>query len=483
MLLNCMYIIYCYMKYKLKKFVNKEIYIDVDEMLNIYENMDKKLFNSFDANINFINNNPKYKLILESSVKEISNIVNNNDYYKKKHNNLIVQKGGAPLLIPFLLSGASSSLILTAILSYFFFRFLTGPKCRPSYPLSITGPVPKYRDIILKIIPPIIVDKVLPDVDSISDNEVIQLIKSYLETFSSILNLIAPDSAIGQAITSVVEVTAGVAVTALEAVTAGAAVIVNYIMKIFNLAKDAFGLLLKFIDSTIKLFDVLQNDDSKKILYDLFTIDFSNGPFGVKCWVNYVLDKYGKDNEFMKYICSVFNKILSVIYNKFISFISKALTFAIPDGGIAGVLFSGIISLMKCKTYDFALKKLNDAYDKMSYDKQILFEKPKLMKDILDTYLTKGKGFIDTFDNLVTANIKNALSDTGDFSIFNFLSNNTELFSFTISKMFAIVFAILELLSKCAKYGFCDNIISEMDIGRVFDKGGDKKKKEGNKKK
>ena len=462
------------MKYKLKKSTNIKIYIDVNEMLNIYENMGKKILDSLDDNLEYINNNPEYKHMLDTTVAQISHIVDKNDYYKNKHTGLIVQKGGAPLLIPFLLSGASSSIILTTVLSYFFFRFLTGPKCRPSYPLSIIGPVPTYKDIVIKIVPPVIVEKILPNVEDISDNELINLIKSYLETFSGVLNLIAPDSAIGQAITSVVELTAGVAVTALEAITAGAAVVVNYIMKIFNLAKDAFGLLLKFIDSIIKLFDVLKNDDSKRILNDLLTVDFSNGPFGVKCWVNYIIDKYGKDNEFMKYVCGIFNKILSIVYNKFISFISKALTFAIPDGGIAGVLFSAFISLLKCKTYDFALLKLNNAYDKMSYDKQILFEKPKLMKDILDTYLAKGKGFIDTFDSVVTVNIKNALADTGDFSIFSFLSNNTEMFSYTISKMFAIVFGILELLSKCAKYGFCDNIISEMDVGRVFDKGGEK---------
>lgn len=467
------------MRYKLKKSNDMpKIYIDINEALNMYNVIGEKMLETMNNNIDYVKNDPKYGQLFDPSVKKLSRIVNDNKYYKNTHADLIIQKGGAPLLIPFLLSGASCSVVLTAILSYFFFRFLTGPKCRPSYPLSMIGPVPKYRDIVLKIVPPAIVDKIIPDLDGISDNEIIQLIKSYLETFSGILNLIAPDSAIGQAITGIVEVTAGVAVTALETITAGAAVVVNYILKIFNLAKDAFGLLLKFIDSTIQLFDVLQNDDSKRILNDLFTIDFTNGPFGVKCWVDYVLDKYGKDNEFMKYICSVFNKILSVIYNKFIAFISKALTFAIPDGGIAGVLFSAFISLLKCKTYDFALMKLNNAYDKMSYDKQILFEKPKLMKDILDMYLEKGKGFIDTFDNLVTVNIKSALSDTGDFSVFNFLSNNTELFSYTISKMFAIVFAILGLLSKCAKYGFCDNIISEMDIGRVFDKGGKKDKKE-----
>lgn len=437
--------------------------------------MGEKMLDTMNDNVEYIKKT-EYKDIFDLSVKKISCIVDKNKYHKNIHTNLIVQKGGAPILIPFLLSGASCSVVLTAVLSYFFFRFLTGPKCRPSYPLSITGPVPKYRDVVLKIIPPFVVDNILPDLDNISDDDVIQLIKSYLETFSGILNLIAPDSAIGQAITGVVEITAGVAVTALEAITAGAAVIVNYILKVFNLAKDAFGLLLKFIDSTIQLFDVLQNDDSKRILNDLFTIDFTNGPFGVKCWVNYVLDKYGKDNEFMKYICGVFNKVLSVIYNKFIAFISKALTFAIPDGGVAGVLFSAFISLLKCKTYDFALMKLNNAYEKMSYDKQILFEKPKLMKDILDMYLEKGKGFIDTFDNLVTTNIKSALSNTDSFSVFDFLSNNTELFSYTISKMFAIVFAILELLSKCAKYGFCDNIISEIDIGKILDKKNDKKK-------
>ncbi|ARF08822.1 hypothetical protein Catovirus_1_872 [Catovirus CTV1] len=443
------------MKYKLIKYDENNIvgYIDIEGMFDIYNSKNQKLLKKYDYYLKSIQRDPKvyesYKKIVNKTIKYV-----NND---SKYNPNIQYGGQFPVFIPFIMSGVSSSLVVGLVITYIFFRLFAAPKCRPVYPISIGKPVPEYKQIILNIIPGTIVDKYFPTIKNVNEKELITTVRDYLDTFSTVLAIIAPDSAIGQAATKVVEFTAGVAVTALEGITAGATVVVNYLVKAFNLLKDAVALLIKIVDAVISLGEILQNDDSKRIMNDLFNIDFKDGPFGVKCWVEYILDKYGNDNVFLKSSCAVFNKLLSTIYDKLISFISKTISFAIPDGGIGGVLFSGFVSVLKCKTYDFALLRLNKAYDKMSYNKQLLFEKPDLMKKTLDDYLSKGKFFVDKFDDLVVKKIS-------DISLYNFLSTNTESLSLILNKVLALVFSIMYVLSNCAKRGFCDTLIDEIKI-------------------
>lgn len=455
------------MKYKLVKYnENNNIkgYINVEGIYYLYNIMEDKLLKNHKKYLSVIEKNDEYKNLYDQLTKKINGVIEQ----KKYSSNNFVQTGGqAVLYLPFILSGASSGLMVCAVVGYIIYRFLTAPRCRPAYPISIDI-VPQYKDIIFKLIPQEVFIKYLPssvDLSNMDDTQLSETIKNSLNIFSIVLEIIAPDSIIGQLISGIVEVVAGVAVTVAEVVSAGALTAVNYLLKAFNLLKDAISFLLKFVNVAINITQILFDDDTKRILNDIFTIDFTDGPFGVKCWVEYIMNKYAKNTEFMKKICSIFNKILSAVYNKLISFISKAITFAVPEGGVAGTLFSTFISVLKCKTYDFALLRLNATYDKMSYDTQILFEKPLLMKKFLDAGIMSGKGFFDFINNNVIQKATGLVGGNSKInitSLYDFLIDNTYFFSYAINKAFAMVFTIMHILSMCSKLGFCNTLLDEL---------------------
>lgn len=455
------------MKYKLVKYNEDNIkgYIDINGIYNLYNTMDNKLTKNYGKYLKYIEKDQYYKNLYIQLTDKINLYISK----KKKVNYYKKQKGGQIVaILPLVLSGASSSLIVCSVIAYIIFRILTAPKCRPSYPLSLDT-VPKFKDIIFKIIPQDVVIKLVPNIDvlNIDDKELAQNIRDSLNLFSTVLEIIAPDSILGQLVTGVVEVVAGVAVTAATAVSAGAATIVNYLLKAFNLLKDAIAFLLKFVGALIDVSEILLSDDTKRVVNDLLNVDFSDGPFGVKCWVEYVMNKYGKNTEFMKLICSLFNKLLSTVYSKLIAFISKAISFAVPEGGITGTLFTGFVSVLKCKTYDFALLRLNKTYDRMSYDSQILFEKPLLMKKVLDNHITNAKGFFDFINSNVISKVTGLVNSENKIdisNIYNFFIDNTYFFAYSINKVFAIVFAMLHILSMCSKQGFCDPLLDQIKI-------------------
>lgn len=461
------------MKYKLVKYDDNDIkgYVDIYGIINIYNAIGDKLVINQKKHLKYIEPDTFYKNLYHNLVKKIDMYINNKKYntlIKQTEGQLVKQTGGQLVaLLPLILSGVSSCLVVGSVIAYIVYRFMTAPKCRLDYPLSI-GKKIRYKDIILQIMPERFLLNYLPNLDilNIDDNQLTSSLNDYLGTFSMILEIIAPDSILGQIITGAVEFVAGIAITAATAATAGAAVVINYLLKAFNLLKDAIGFLLKFIDTIINITKILSDEESKRVIHDLFIIDFRDGPFGVKCWVEYVMSKYGKNNEFIKQMCKICNSILSTIYSKLISFISKAISFAVPDGGITGLLFSSFMSVLKCKTYDFALLRLNKAYDKMSYDNQLLFEKPALMKKTLDNHLANAKGFFDFINNNVIQKIAdvggiNTSLKSGISNVYQLFVDNTDLFSYVINKVFAIVFALMQVLSTCAKQGFCDTLLDQ----------------------
>ncbi len=453
------------MKYKLIKYNDSiKYYIDINGLLMMYNILGKKIIKKREKIYNVINKNDNIELYKNLVIK-IENIIRSDDKLNKKHNeiNTIIQRGGQIPILPLILSGISSSIIVTSIVGYVLYRYFTAPKCRESYPLYPSSKVPQIKDIIIQLIPQNVITTFVPNFEKINLEEVIKSLRNSLEIFSLVLSFIAPDSLIGKAISSIVEIVAGVAVTAATVVTAGAATVINYLLKILNILKSVFALLIKFIDAIVKSSVLLDDDDSKRVIYDLFSIDFRDGPFGVKCWVDYIMNKYGKDTEFVKHICQILIKMLDVVYDKLIEFISRMLTISIPDGGVSGVLISGFISLLKCKTFDMALLKLTQAYDKISYDKQILFERPQLMKKMLDDSLEKGHKFFTAINDATISKIGNLFKfknviDTKDFNIYDFLKDNTGLLAFAINKILALVFMMLNIFSMCAKKGYCSFI-------------------------
>lgn len=459
------------MKYKLIKYDESKIkgYIDIDGLLDIYNVMGNKLIKNHEKYYNIIKSNEEYQDIFKKLVIIIEKNINNNKIYKKKYEKYLLQDGGQfPIVLPFLILGVSSSIVIGSVVAYIIYRILTAPKCRASYPLYPEGQIPKFKDIIIKLIPPNIVSAYIPNYEKIDTDDVIKSVKNFLDIFGVMLNLIAPDSLIGKAISSIVESVAGIAVTALTTTlaipSAGAIKVINYLLKAFNVLKEAIGLLIKFVDALVSVNSLMTDNDTKRVIYDIFNMDFRDGPFGIRCNVNYIMNKYGKDTAFMKHICSILVKILNVVYDKLVAFISKILTFSIPEGGVAGVLITAIISLLKCKTFDFALLKMTQAYDKFSYDKQLLFERPPLMKKMLDDGVNNAKVFLDVINDNIIKKIENLIrSNTvlkiNEFDLYAFLLSNNDFLAFSINKVLSLVFAMLNIFSLCAKQGYCDFLI------------------------
>ena len=52
---------------------------------------------------------------------------------------------------------------------------------------------------------------------------------------------------------------------------------------------------------TQQLLTLVNNRDALRLLFDIFNIDFREGPFGVKCWINFVINAYGNEQQLMFY--------------------------------------------------------------------------------------------------------------------------------------------------------------------------------------
>lgn len=440
--------------------------IDINGIYDIFNIMEYELIRNNHKYIYNIKEDDYYNDLYNKLVKKI--IVNskdiNNQKYNKYNNYNNNQKGGSisAIALPGLMISTSSSIIISSVIGYIIYRILTRPKCRPKY--SLIDHEPTIQEIIFLFIPKKYIQQVFPNVNLDISNDIIEYTKKTLEIFSSVLNIIAPSSTFGQIASSTVETVSGIALTALStttgAFTFGATIILNYLVKVFNMIKDAVGLMLRFVEALLSIFYLIDGE-SRKVLYDLLQINFNDGPYGVKCWVDYILTTYAKDTNFVKKICGILNSLLSAIYNRFISFISKALSFGIPDGGVVGILFSTLISLFKCKTYDAVLYLLNNTYNKISYDKQLLIEKPELMKKMLDTNINKTKSLFQKFGmndriNKIISNI----TKNKNTNLYDLLINNTSMFAFIVNKVFAMVFAILQFLSHCSNRGFCSKLFN-----------------------
>lgn len=410
------------MKYKLMKINDKnqiDGYLNFAVMMQIYNLIGGKITNKFNLHYEKIKQNPEY-------LNKYNVLV---EYLSKKQ---IVQNGGlSSYVIPTVFAGVSSSVIITSCIAFILFRLLTAPSCRESYPIFPADKVPEIKDIILRLIPKYII----PDADSLDVNGVLSSIKEFNDTIKIPLSLLLPESGVGEALETASQIVAGISISALTVATAGIASILNYLLKAFNLLKDIAGLLFKLFDAFGSVVDLLDDPESRRIVYDIFNIDFRDGPFGVKCWVDFIMSKYGSNTLLMQKVCMIFNKIMDIIYKRLVKFLSKALSFAIPDGGVSGVLFDTILSFMKSKTFSYALSKMEQAYEKMSYDTQLLFEDPILMKATLESILETGKDFVNKVDP----------------NIYNIIYDNTAFFAFSINKIFAIVFAMLQIFARCSE--------------------------------
>ena len=408
---------------ELQKTSNKIVgYVNIENLANIYNSNKHLLYNDdFVNNYNTIRNNPEQYELFKILVKELEN----------RSTQKIIQKGGVDLIIPLVFFSVSSSLLITSSVAFILYKIFTKATCRDKYPIYPLDKVPTFKEIVLTLTPKYII----PNVESLDLDTFFVKIDEYIAILGGPMSIIAPESTVSKYLGDIVEIIAGVGLTSLNVASAGVTTALGYLVKFFNFAKEAIGLLYKLFQALNDLSKIVNDSESLHVLYDVFNINFKDGPFGTRCWVDYILNSYAKGTDIFKKTCSLFNKISDKIFDKLIKFLAKALTFSIPDAGISGVLFAGILSLLKSRTYDYLLTKMNQAYDKMSYDSQLMFENPKIMKETIENYLKKSEKFIRKL---------------GD-NVYEILYNNVEFVAFTINKLFAFIFSMFYVFSICSK--------------------------------
>jgi len=396
-------------------------YIDLYGVLNISDVLGVYTQKKFNKYLRVIKSNPEhYKKFLTLNEFIIKTI---DKQYKE-------QRGGSTeAILPLVFSGLSSSMIVSSIVAYILFRIFTRPKCKPTYPIYPEDKVPELKDVIMTLIP----EYAIPGAEDMDIETYLDAVNQFMDIIRIPLEIISPSSLLGNLATGTIEVAAGIGVSVVTVLTAGVGAVLNYLLKFITLLKEAIGFLFGLIDVIQGLGDLLVDSENVRFVYDILNIDFRDGPFGVKCWVEYIMNKYGENTSLLSSMCIIFNNIADKIADKLIKFISKAITISIPDGGISGVLLSAVLMVLKSGAYGLAIIKLNQAYNKFSYDTQLLFEKPLLMKANLEKVLKSAESYIRKL---------------GD-NVYEILYNNTAFFAFTINKVFALVYALLYVFSKC----------------------------------
>ena len=186
-----------------------------------------------------------------------------------------------------------------------------------------------------------------------------------------------------------------------------------------------------------EIINILENNDATRFIYDIFNINFTSGPFGVKCWIQYILNEYGYNSPVYGYICNFFNRILDKLAN----FIGNAIGSMIPDSaGIPGLLIPIIINNLREKSVRVVEKKLKKYYKKIPKRYKALIQNPKSFKQFLDKKIRSKK---------VKGKLMSYLGNDNGYILYKNLYSNTGLFAFSIHKGFSLIFSLLDIIESC----------------------------------
>jgi hypothetical protein len=326
------------------------------------------------------------------------------------------QYGGGAGLVFGILGGVG----LSAVIAYLIYKWITRPKCKLSYPILQPDDVPSKLELFSKIVP----NSWIEDDDIvIAKKGIISKIQSILDHFEFINT--DGKSMAKTALKSVARVTASVA---LDVATFGAGG--DVIISLLYTIKSMLDLMMSLINSVVQSFE---DENTTRFIYDVLNVDFTEGPFGVKCWIEYILSKYGENTKVFSIMCGFFDKIL----NKVASFIGNALGTMIPNSaGLPALLIPILIKLFKKKTLNKLESQMNKYFEKIPHDIKIIIKNPQLLSEYLQPKISSAKLF---------------LFGKGE-GLFEALNDNIEGFAFGIHRFFALSFSLLQLFKMCEKY-------------------------------
>jgi len=356
----------------------------------------------------FIKSNPLITKYHRHVYKNMRRVIEDNN-----KNTIINQTGGVSVPVVF---GIGSGVALSLVIAYFIYRWVSAPKCKPTYPLS------KKTIDPIKLLSKVVPKSWLRGVRS--STEAVKISLDRINEMSKGLSFLNTDSTLKSIGVNVLRVTSSVALN-VATMGAGGDVIISLLFTI----KSVLDLMMTIVTSIV---DVMRDTEGMKFIYSIFKINFLDGPFDVKCWVKYIVQEYGENSKVYKISCNFFDKIL----DKISRFAANALGSMIPNSsGLPAILIPILISSFREGALDMVEEKLDEYYEKIPEDIEIKIRKPRLMKKFLD-------------DNLKYAN---KLSLGLGENVFNMIMRNTWTFAYFIHKFFALVYALLFIFQNCTK--------------------------------
>lgn len=338
--------------------------------------------------------------------------------------------------------------------------------CDRSYPMI--EEVPEINDILSSMLP-----------ESMNINDM----NARINSINDALSYITPESTAAK----IADTTLKTAISAVSAII-GADAVVNLIITI----KDAITLIIKIFGVLAKVMSVIgtitdpeQQNNTVRLIYDIFHINFDKGPKGVECHVKYILKEYKKLGVDTSVVCNIFTPIYDAMMTFLGSLLSSipmvagtprvAIQILTQSNMVRRIIIGRIIKIFK-NTY--AKLKKNKALPK---DVRNMFEDPKAManymncllvnKDCSKDMLKNQKGIMrsaislaipslnpmaymrkaaDLAGSVTSTSARYIASKSETFKEYmEKLSENIGFIAFIISKVFIITLALLYVFKSC----------------------------------
>lgn len=417
-------------------------------IVNNYINLKKSLDNptilsdiiQYANTSKFINKNKLYFIGLVKQNPETDIYYNKiirhlNRKFKNNKNNSIMIGGMSEILATGIVMGGVS-LGLIGLMAFFIYKWINRPKCRIEYPLYPAELIPTPEEVMMKIFPA----SWLGDIDNKID--MIQGVLDKTQTLYNIVGIFAPSNPIGKFL--------------LNALRLGGSAVVNF----FTSGKGAAAIAIFFVISNlinvilevIRVFiQMLQSESFIKLFYNLIYINFMDGPFGVKCWIEYLIKTHGKDSEGYQLLCQFVN----TIFDALAEFTGSMVSMLRPEtSGLAYIIVPYIMKNSQKGLFEKVEEELTDTYNLASDFYKNLIQNPMEMKQYLDDKLNGTKDIINKIFFFVKKEVKDAdgsFYEEGFSDVFfDAITNNTAMFAIGMNKFMALMFSVIRIFAVCA---------------------------------
>lgn len=382
-----------------------DISLTAEGLIELYQ-MDANIDKNKYKYLEYINNTPELRSLYKKTC--ISLI---------KQNKIEQQKGGSAVV-----SGIFVGVSILAGVAAALYMWYHRKQCKLEYPLVDVNKIPSALDIILKICP----KSWAAAARKYPPKKFLLSLRHKFDGMRSVLSALNTDTMGKKIMVNTLHIVAGVG-AAIATAGAGGDMLINMVFTI----KSILDLIIGAIDGLI---GILLDRDGIRFIYDIFSINFTDGPFGVKCWMEYILKSYGEGSKAYAVACKFFNMLV----DKFANFIGNMMGSMIPDTvGLLSLIVPMIINNFQKGAFSFLERQLNKYYNRIPWDKRQLIEHPNLFKVYLDKKIDTGQKILLGFGK----------------KMFDALRRNTALFAISIHKFMAIMWSLIQIFITCGKTG------------------------------